>query len=150
VERPSAKPKLGAKYVVLSGTFPHLEEGNGLDAGKAALKGIIASHGGIVDAKVQGRTNLLVIGNHPGRTKVRDVERRTVQIVHMFMLDMYLGSVMTFKELIGDYQVIGRFFPKSSARSARSQPHRRHDHTRGRDTHDAADPPSRPPCGVQH
>jgi hypothetical protein len=71
VETPSAKLKLSAKYVVLSGTFLHLEEGNGLDAGKAALKGIIASHG-IIDAKVQGRTNLLVIGNHPGRTKVRD------------------------------------------------------------------------------
>jgi NAD-dependent DNA ligase len=98
---PSAKPKLGAKYVVLSGTFPHLEERNGLDAGKAALKGIIASHGGIVDAKVQGRTNLLVIGNHPGRTKVRDAEHRAIQIIHIFMLEMYLEGIMTFKELIG-------------------------------------------------
>jgi hypothetical protein len=101
VEMPSAKPKLGTKYVVLSGTFPHLVEGNGLDAGKAALKGIIASHRGIVDAKVQGRTNLLVIGNHPGRTKVRDAEHHAVQIVHIFTLEMYLGGVMTFKELIG-------------------------------------------------
>jgi hypothetical protein len=98
---PSAKPKLGAKYVVLSGTFPHLEEGNRLNAGKAALKGIIASHGGIVDAKVRGRTDLLVIGNYPGRTKVRDAERHAVQIIHIFMLEMYLGGVMTFKELIG-------------------------------------------------
>jgi hypothetical protein len=101
VEMPSAKPKLSVKYVILSGTFPHLEEGNGLNAGKAALKGIIASHGGIVDAKVRGRTHLLVIGNHPGRTKVGDAERRAVQIVHIFTLEMYLGGVMTFKELIG-------------------------------------------------
>jgi hypothetical protein len=98
---PSAKPKLGAKYMVLSGTFPHLEEGNGLNAGKAALKGIIASHGGIVDTKVRGRTNLPVIGNHPGRTKVRDAEHRAIQIGHIFTLEMYLHGVMTFKELIG-------------------------------------------------
>ncbi len=52
VEMPSAKSKLGAKYVVLSGTFSQLEEGNGLNAGKAALKGIIACHRGIIDAKV--------------------------------------------------------------------------------------------------
>ncbi len=97
VEMPSAKTKLSVKYVVLSGTFPHLEEGNGLDAGKAALKGIIASHGGIVDAKVRGRTNLLVIGNHPGRTKVRDAERHAAQFVHIFTLEMYLGGIMTSK-----------------------------------------------------
>jgi hypothetical protein len=87
VEMPSSKPKLGAKCVVLSGTFPHLEEGNGLNVGKAALKGIIVSHGGILDATVQGRTNLLVIGNHLGRTKVRDAEHLAVQIVHIFTLE---------------------------------------------------------------
>jgi hypothetical protein len=115
--------------MVLSGTFPHLEEGNDLDARKAALKRIIASHGGIVDAKVRGRTNLLVIGNHQGRTKVRDAERRAVQIVHIFTLEMCLGGIMTFKELIGTAPP-DQFFPKSFARSTRSQPHQRHDHTR--------------------
>jgi NAD-dependent DNA ligase len=81
-----AKPKrrLTAKYLALSGTFPHLEEGEGLELGKPSLKEIIASHGGIVDDKVQGRTNILVIGDRPGKVKVRDATKGAVQIVHIY------------------------------------------------------------------
>ncbi len=97
-----AKPKrrLTVKYLALSGTFPHLEEGEGLELGKPSLKEIIANHGGIVDNKVQGRTNILVIGNRPGKVKVRDGTKQAVQIVHIYTLEQYLGGTMTFKELI--------------------------------------------------
>jgi hypothetical protein len=70
-----AKPKrrLITKYLALSGTFPHLEEGEWLKLGKPSLKEIIASQGGILNNKVQGRTNILVIGDHPGKVKVREL-----------------------------------------------------------------------------
>jgi NAD-dependent DNA ligase len=68
--------------------------------GKPSLKEIIASHGGIIDDKVQGRTNILVIGDHPGKVKVRDAKKQAVQIVHIYTLEGYLGGTMTFKEPI--------------------------------------------------
>jgi hypothetical protein len=96
----SAKPKLSGKFLALSGTFLHLEEGDGPDVRKAALKDIIASHGDIVDAKVWGRTNILVIGDLPGKIKVRDAEKQAVQIIHVFTLERYLGRATIFQELI--------------------------------------------------
>ncbi len=68
--------------------------------GKPSPKEIIASHGGIVNDKVRGRTNILVIGDRPGKVKVRDAKKRAVQIVHIYTLERFLGGTMTFKELI--------------------------------------------------
>eukprot|EP00816_Leptocylindrus_hargravesii_P011202 CAMPEP_0196823472 /NCGR_PEP_ID=MMETSP1362-20130617/87626_1 /TAXON_ID=163516 /ORGANISM="Leptocylindrus danicus, Strain CCMP1856" /LENGTH=362 /DNA_ID=CAMNT_0042203353 /DNA_START=1 /DNA_END=1090 /DNA_ORIENTATION=- len=61
---------LAGKRVVLTGTFPELGGGAGLNLGKDKLKKMIESFGGRVTSAVSGKTDILVVGKDEGATKV--------------------------------------------------------------------------------
>jgi hypothetical protein len=58
------------KTFVLTGVFPELGGGAGLDMGKARCIAMIESFGGRVTGSVSGKTNYLVVGRSPGASKV--------------------------------------------------------------------------------
>ena len=61
---------LAGKTVVLTGVFPRLGGGQGLDLGKARARAMIESFGGRVTGSVSGRTDVLLVGKEPGMSKV--------------------------------------------------------------------------------
>ena len=61
---------LSGKKFVLTGTFPEIGGGGGLDLGKERLKLMIESFGGRVTSAVSGKTDILVVGKDPGFSKV--------------------------------------------------------------------------------
>ena len=61
---------LAGKTVVLTGVFPQLGGGQGLDLGKARARAMIESFGGRVTGSVSGRTDVLLLGKEPGMSKV--------------------------------------------------------------------------------
>ena len=61
---------LAGKTVVLTGVFPQLGGGQGLDLGKARARAMIESFGGRVAGSVSGRTDVLLVGKEPGMSKV--------------------------------------------------------------------------------
>lgn len=58
------------KRFVLTGTFPEIGGGIGLDLGKQKVRDLIESFGGRVTSAVSGKTDYLVVGKDPGRSKV--------------------------------------------------------------------------------
>jgi hypothetical protein len=61
---------LEGKTFVLSGIFPEIGGGAGLNLGKDRLKAMIQSFGGRVTSAISGKTSFLVIGRAPGESKV--------------------------------------------------------------------------------
>ncbi len=82
------------------GTFPQLEEGEGSDVGKNAVKDLIQCHRGLVGSKIQGNSDLLIIGNLSGQVKVQEAERRGVKIATLDTLTRLLQGQLTFQEFI--------------------------------------------------
>jgi hypothetical protein len=91
---------LRSKKVVISGTLPQSEEGKGLDVGKNAVKDLIQHHGGLFGSKIQGNSNLLIIGNLAGQVKVQEAERRGVKVATLDTLTRLLQGQQTFQEFI--------------------------------------------------
>eukprot|EP01135_Chromosphaera_perkinsii_P010512 Nk52_evm22s2152 gene=Nk52_evmTU22s2152 len=65
---------LEGKRVVLSGIFPEVGGGTGLNLGKDRLKSILQSHGATITSAVSGKTDYLLIGDEPGASKVSKAE----------------------------------------------------------------------------
>lgn len=61
---------------VMTGTFPELGGGGGLNLGKDKLKVLITSFGGRVTSSVSGKTDILVVGKNPGFSKVSKARRQ--------------------------------------------------------------------------
>ncbi|KAI8840161.1 hypothetical protein BJ741DRAFT_598110, partial [Chytriomyces cf. hyalinus JEL632] len=61
---------LAGKTIVLTGTFPEMGGGCGLNTGKDRLKAMCESFGARVTSAVSGKTNLLIVGQEPGQSKV--------------------------------------------------------------------------------
>ena len=61
---------LAGKTVVLTGVFPQLGGGQGLDLGKGRARAMIESFGGRVTGAVSGKTDVLLVGTDPGMSKV--------------------------------------------------------------------------------
>lgn len=61
---------LAGKTVVLTGVFPEVGGGAGLDLGKARVKAMVEAFGGKVTGSVSGRTDVLIVGKEPGASKV--------------------------------------------------------------------------------
>ena len=61
---------LRGKTVVLTGIFPELGGGAGLELGKARARALVESFGGRVTSAVSGRTDALLVGKDPGMSKV--------------------------------------------------------------------------------
>jgi hypothetical protein len=61
---------LYGKTFVLTGLFPEVGGGSGLDMGKDKVKAMVQSFGGRVTSGVSGKTDVLVVGRSPGMSKV--------------------------------------------------------------------------------
>ncbi|KAJ3067507.1 hypothetical protein HDU98_009279 [Podochytrium sp. JEL0797] len=75
---------LQGMIIVLTGIFPEIGGGTGLNLGKERLKEMLQSFGAKVTGSVSGHTNLLVVGRSPGASKVtkaREQERCQLIIV---------------------------------------------------------------------
>lgn len=65
---------LAGKTVVLTGIFPEVGGGTGLKLGRAKVKAMVESFGGRVTTSVSGKTDILIVGKEPGRSKVQEAE----------------------------------------------------------------------------
>lgn len=65
---------LKGKTFVLTGVFPELGGGSGLELGKARAKALIEQFGGRVTGSISGKTDILVVGKDPGASKVTKAE----------------------------------------------------------------------------
>jgi hypothetical protein len=77
---------LDGQRVVLTGVFPEVGGGAGLNLGKDRTRAIIESFGGTVTSSISGKTNLLIIGREPGAGKVSSAEQRNVKMVTLATL----------------------------------------------------------------
>jgi NAD-dependent DNA ligase len=77
----AVKDMLAGKTVVMTGTFPEVGGGIGLNLGKDKVKRMIESFGGRVTSAVSGKTDILVLGKDPGFSKVSKSQERGVQLV---------------------------------------------------------------------
>lgn len=66
------------KTFVMTGTFPEIGGGIGLDLGKSKVKALIQSFGGRVTSAVSGKTDYLVVGKDPGASKVNKAMSRNL------------------------------------------------------------------------
>jgi len=57
---------LKGKTVVLTGVFPEIGGGMGLNLGKERLKAIVTAFGGRVTSSVSSKTDILIVGCQPG------------------------------------------------------------------------------------
>ena len=75
---------LAGKTFVLTGVFPEVGGGSGLNLGKNKVTKMIQSFGGRVTSAVSGKTDVLVVGKDPGMSKVSEArERPKVQLVNL-------------------------------------------------------------------
>jgi hypothetical protein len=72
----AAPHSLQGKIVVMTGIFPEIGGGAGLNLGKARLKSLIESLGGRVTSSVSGKTDILLVGKQPGAGKVSQARSR--------------------------------------------------------------------------
>ena len=66
----AAGDSLKGQTVVLTGVFPEIGGGAGLNFGKDRAKRMLESFGARVTGSVSGKTTLLVVGKAPGYSKV--------------------------------------------------------------------------------
>jgi NAD-dependent DNA ligase len=81
---------LAGKTIVLTGIFPEIGGGAGLNLGKDRLKHMCESFGARVTSAVSGRTDILIVGTAPGSTKVSKA-RAQPQCQLMTVHDLKLG-----------------------------------------------------------
>ena len=80
------------KTVVLTGVFPELGGGAGLNLGKDRARALIESFGGRVTSAVSGRTDVLLCGAEPGMSKVSQARARGVTLLNFSQLCAELGA----------------------------------------------------------
>jgi BRCT domain type II-containing protein len=85
---------------VLFGTWPGLGGGQDLSLGKDNVKTIIKRHGGNVTSGFLRLTNVLVIGDNPGKKKVLDAHECGLPIVELNQLtSMIINKDKTILDL---------------------------------------------------
>ena len=72
---------LSGKTFVLTGVFPEVGGGLGLDLGKARVRECVESFGGRVTGSVSGATTHLIVGQAPGASKVRSARSKGVAML---------------------------------------------------------------------
>lgn len=80
------------KTVVLTGVFPELGGGAGLNLGKDRARALIESFGGRVTSAVSGRTDALLVGREPGMSKVSQARARGATLLNFSQLCQSLDS----------------------------------------------------------
>ncbi|GKY93930.1 hypothetical protein MPSEU_000359900 [Mayamaea pseudoterrestris] len=89
------------KKFVLTGLFPEVGGGTGLSLGKARVRAMIESFGGVVTSGISGKTDYLVVGKEPGQSKVANARARKLPMVDLKSLQTrILGQAETL-ELAG-------------------------------------------------
>jgi hypothetical protein len=76
---------LNGKTIVLTGLFPEIGGGVGLQVGKERLRKMCEAFGAKVTSSVSGKTNILLVGKYPGISKVakaRAMENCQLMSVH--------------------------------------------------------------------
>ena len=74
----------------MTGVFPEIGGGTGLNLGKDRLKKMLENFGAKVTGSVSGRTNILIVGEQPGRSKV-DKARASDRCQLMGVADLKLA-----------------------------------------------------------
>jgi len=72
---------------VLTGLFPELGGGGGLNYGKDKMKTLIENFGGRVTGSVSGKTNFVVVGKDPGASKVSKATTKSIPLVDLLALN---------------------------------------------------------------
>jgi len=72
---------------VLTGLFPELGGGGGLNLGKDKMKALIENFGGRVTGSVSGKTNFVVVGKDPGASKVGKATAKSIPLVDLLALN---------------------------------------------------------------
>ena len=72
---------------VLTGVFPELGGGGGLNMGKDKMKTLIENFGGRVTGSVSGKTNFVVVGKNPGASKVSQATAKSIPLVDLLALN---------------------------------------------------------------
>jgi len=72
---------LAGKTIVLTGIFPELGGGSGLNLGKERTKSMIVSFGGRVTSSVSGKTDIVLAGKEPGMSKVNQARAKSIRIM---------------------------------------------------------------------
>ena len=81
---------LSGKRFVLTGVFPEVGGGMGLSLGKDRTRDMIESFGGQVTSAVSGKTDFVVVGQDPGRSKVTQADKRGVPLIDLISLHRLL------------------------------------------------------------
>jgi len=88
--RGAPKGSLEGQTFVITGVFPEVGGGEGLQLGKDRVKKMITSFGGKVASGVSGKTDVLVVGKDPGFSKVSKA-RKNPGTRLLSLHDMRLG-----------------------------------------------------------
>jgi hypothetical protein len=106
----SVRPGAFEKYkFVLTGVFPEVGGGAGLNLGKTRVKSWIESFGGRVVTSITKNTTHLVVGKHPGRQKVDFARSNGVKMVDMLFLKNYIENAALTLEGPAPGPHIGKF-----------------------------------------
>mmetsp|Transcript_27345 Transcript_27345/g.51675 ORF Transcript_27345/g.51675 Transcript_27345/m.51675 type:complete len:644 (+) Transcript_27345:106-2037(+) len=93
---------LDGKRFVLTGVFPELGGGTGLTLGKDRTKGMIESFGGRVTSAVSGKTDFVLVGRDPGRSKVSQADQKGVPLVDLLSLSRLMLGHSTLEGVTND------------------------------------------------
>jgi hypothetical protein len=75
---------LEGKTVVMTGVFPEVGGGGGLNLGKDRVRQLVESFGGRVTSAVSGKTDILLVGKEPGYSKVSKARSSSrTQLMHL-------------------------------------------------------------------
>mmetsp|Transcript_20086 Transcript_20086/g.24860 ORF Transcript_20086/g.24860 Transcript_20086/m.24860 type:complete len:477 (+) Transcript_20086:73-1503(+) len=74
---------LAGKTIVITGTFPELGGGAGLNLGKDKAKALCERFGARVTGSVSGKTNILLVGKEPGFSKVSQARTRGITLTSL-------------------------------------------------------------------
>jgi len=89
---------LAGKTVVVTGIFPELGGGAGLELGKAKAKDLLTRFGARVTSAISGKTTALLVGKEPGFRKVSDARDKNIPLLGLDDLK----SVIQQKVLMND------------------------------------------------
>jgi len=88
---------LNGKRFVLTGVFPEVGGGTGLSLGKDRVTSMIESFGGVVTSAVSGKTNFLLVGAEPGRSKVSKADEKGIPLIDLIALNRLLLGQATIE-----------------------------------------------------
>lgn len=90
---------LQGQTIVLTGIFPEVGGGAGLDMGKDKVKAMCQSFGARVTGAVSGKTTLLLVGKEPGMSKVKKAQTRKIPTADIHSIRNMLMDQVALEEV---------------------------------------------------